>query len=973
MTNVGGGGSSFRISFSEEKPEPKVSKLTLSSDFTHSYEESYEDEDDVLVVDIDYGGGNEVDCEKESDSQESLSRTSSLSNSIKKEKPKFGLRRFKSVEEIIDVSPAKGKDKLKKTVSDYGSRFKGFEKKEAKLTLSADFTRSWEENFEDDGEVLVVDIDYSKKDEEKSDQSLEDNLFSASDHFGHVNTGNENGFRKYKSHEDVRSPSYKHRELERSASGYEITFIDESSPDEIKRLSLSADLVSSNEEILDSTEAVSQQRLQNEGKIGGKEFFNAEVNYATSTPQKSSKNMEFRADAYRQGALVFEEKPGQKAVKEEEANPVCIDDSESEPVHTEKPPDLLSNINVTTEFKQNGYVEEKAEISPAQRKEGESSMMDIEKDRLQTDSNGMKYAVETRGFGGSSGSVHEANAESDPTMSQLSLGADGEEPKYSDNDEIVTFALPKEVDFKISEFQTTDLSDNEMQHKESDEVIDDEMKIDLDDILIIDIASNDQHSIAKINDEASPLEGNHDHVDDTDTGGISKSKRAEVYIYSLNQSEKIEDADVVEKSTTPNNLQKEESLSPSSSGSVQPVGEKSTDDAVKKDEGQNDGENKERPNTEGQNISQYFEDCIDEEPNTSLQQADTAGFGDKMRLLDLVTTSGNDINESDEEHEDDNNLSGDSYSMNRTHNNEDDFSEREDVILDETRELYENRQRSPKLAGNESDDSRNSEDKMAAEDVKETEPDRSILESSEDTRDMNANDEYLEPSKVDVSKQDDKKSEMEANEITDQLESAKFFKMIIISEEGSDDFDDDDDDVGVDNTRRCVNEYIFPMPLEMELMSEIIDNENEDNVNDVIDTQRVSLGDDDDAPNEAGDESKENRKGRLWWSFWIFRKRSPKNVRSSTNKSHDEFTEGPIPNGACKTSDDYDDDVISSTKGTGSGNDDFLGEELPKRVNKVYRLKNFHHGRKILTETIRIFLQQEDALSLIWEPGYSKN
>lgn len=936
VTNVGGRGRSFRISFSEEKPEPKVSKLTLSSDFTHSYEESYEDEDDALVVDIDYGGGNEVDCEKESDSQESLSRTSSLSNSIKKEKPKFGLRRFKSVEESIDVLPAKGKTKLKKTVSDYGSRFKGLEKKEAKLTLSADFTRSWEENFEDDGEVLVVDIDYSKGDEEKSDQSLEDNLFSASDHFGYMDTRDENGFRKYKSHEDVRSPSYKHHELERSASGYEITFINENSPDEIKKLSLSADLVSSNEEILNSTEAVTQQRLQDEEKIVDKEVFNTEVNYVTSTPHKSSKSMDFRADSYRQGVLVFEEKPEQKAVEEEETNPLCIDDIESEPSCTEKSPDLVSNSNVSTEFMQNGYVEEKAEILPAQRKEGESSMMDIEKDRLESDSNEQKYAIEIGGLGGSSGSVHEGNAESDPITSQHSL--------------------------ETEELQTTDLSGDELQHKDSDEVIDDEMKIDLDDILIIDIASTNQQSIDNINDESNPSEGNHDYVDDTETGGISK--RAEVYIYSLNQSEEI-DADVVEKSAAPNISQKEDSLSPSFiDGSVALVGEKWADDAAKVDEGQNDGESKERPSTEeGQNISQYSEDCIDEEPSTSLQTADPSSFGDKMRLLDLVATSENDGNESVEETEDDN----DGYLISRTQNNEDDVSQREDAILDRTDELNESEQGSPILDEDENDDNRSNENEMAADDVKETEPDNSIVESSEGTQDMNANDEYLESSKVDVCKYDDEKNRMEDYEITSQLESTKtkkFFTMIIKSEEGSDVYDDDD--IGVED-----DEYIFPMPSRMELMREIIDNENEDNLNGGDDTQRVSL-EDDDTPSEDGNESK-NWMRRLWWNVWIFRKRPQKTVRSPKNKSHDEFAQEPIPNGACKTSDDYDDDVISSTKETGSGNDDTLGEGLPKRVNKVYRLKNVQHGRKILTETIRIFLQQDGALSLIWEPRYPKN
>jgi len=125
--------------------------------------------------------------------------------------------------------------------------------------------------------------------------------------------------------------------------------------------------------------------------------------------------------------------------------------------------------------------------------------------------------------------------------------------------------------------------------------------------------------------------------------------------------------------------------------------------------------------------------------------------------------------------------------------------------MDRTDELNESEQGIPILDEDENDDNRSNENEMAADDVKEAEPDNSIVESSEDTQDMNANDEYLESSKVDVCKYDDEKNRMEDYEITSQLESTKtkkFFTMIIKSEEGSDVYDDDD--IGVED-----DEYIY--------------------------------------------------------------------------------------------------------------------------------------------------------------------
>ena len=277
---------SFKISFRDEESETKVSRLTFSSDFTRSYEESFEDEDDILIVDIDYGeksqGAETVneDC----DSPESLSRSGSLSNSYSKQRPKFGLRRFKSVEEVISVSPKRrrARQALHKTVSDYEVRYKGVRKESSsKLTYSADFTQSYEESLEDDNDLLIVDIDYSQS--KALESSTEDNIFSISDNFGTLNHVQNENLRMYKSHEDIRHARFK------AKRGYEITFTDESLPNRKTRLSLSSDLSASGEEILAPLASADIDISAKEaGSLVDDAFENDVVDYsfATSTPQK---------------------------------------------------------------------------------------------------------------------------------------------------------------------------------------------------------------------------------------------------------------------------------------------------------------------------------------------------------------------------------------------------------------------------------------------------------------------------------------------------------------------------------------------------------------------------------------------------------------------------------------------------------------------------------------------------------------
>lgn len=296
VSNVGNSGNGFRISFSEEKPEQRVSKLTVSSDFTHSYEETYNDEDDVLIVDIDYGdvNTNETYDGTEADPQESISRSNSLSKTATNQKPRFGLRRFKSVEETINVSPKvnSGKKKLGKTSSDYESRYKGLERNEARLTLSADFTHSYEENFEGDDELLIVDIDYTKG-TSNVEENFEDSVFGSSDRLAGSKNRNKANLRKYRSDEDVRRSSYKHSDWQRSISGYEITFTNESAPNEKKKLSLSADFSASGEEIFSPIDAkkyeesVENKIREEESEKVNEEFFDIKDDFVTSTPQKN--------------------------------------------------------------------------------------------------------------------------------------------------------------------------------------------------------------------------------------------------------------------------------------------------------------------------------------------------------------------------------------------------------------------------------------------------------------------------------------------------------------------------------------------------------------------------------------------------------------------------------------------------------------------------------------------------------------
>eukprot|EP00112_Aurelia_sp_Birch-Aquarium-sp1_P011098 Seg2340.9 transcript_id=Seg2340.9/GoldUCD/mRNA.D3Y31 product="hypothetical protein" protein_id=Seg2340.9/GoldUCD/D3Y31 len=305
VTNVRGSSNRYSISFSEEEPEKKEpSRLTYSADFTRSFEESYKEDDDVLIVDIDYGQDQQqsegVDG-KEADSPESLSRSGSLSNSFSKRRPKDVLRRYKSVEEVITSSPKKSKTKLHKTYSDYDYRYKGFDKKEkasAKLTMSADLSTSHEEVFEGDEDVLIVDIDYNHGNE--TDHSYEASMEedarsrSSSDRYGMGNGApRKDIFRKYKSVEDVHSEFYSDRakDLRRTISGYELTFTNENEPDQISKLSLSADFTTSHEEKVGPVKAANTEEddefcdidIEYEGRIFADHF-------ETSTPQKSKKD-----------------------------------------------------------------------------------------------------------------------------------------------------------------------------------------------------------------------------------------------------------------------------------------------------------------------------------------------------------------------------------------------------------------------------------------------------------------------------------------------------------------------------------------------------------------------------------------------------------------------------------------------------------------------------------------------------------
>ena len=652
VTNVGGTGNRFRISFSEEKPEPKVSKLTLSSDFTHSYEEGYEDENDVLVVDIDYGDGNANEDRhgNDTDSPESISRSSSLSSSSKRERPKVGLKRFKSVEAVIDVAPVNRKKKLKKTVSDYETRYKGLEKKEARLTLSADFTHSYEENFDDDGEVLVVDIDYSKDEKGGNEESFEDRVFSASDNFGRAETENNNRFRKYYSHEDVRYPSHKHRDLERSSSGYEITFINESAPDERKKLSLSADLSTSSEEILRSTDVLeTQQSMKNNQKLNEEEVFMPDKYYVTSTPQKHATNTRFYTDnqsdditkdAYKQEELVFEEKPEKTTVGKKSPISDPFDDYGLAPGSAEKPLetfDLDSNNFRNTDYHENyvnGERKEDEKMLLYQRKEDERLMKNIKQKESDSaaDNIAQWHLIETEGLGGSEGTVEvlidDQKAQIDdggPMASKGPLEMENNEAdtsrgsidmnKVSDSEEVIAALELRDVENAgdVNLQQAMLKNDVEGELDGSSTLQGDGMKIDLDDILIIDIASNDRESESVMIDESNQLGEDTENIDDAEIKKGSTSNRAEVYIYALNQTGENEDTTVCDK----NPLNSDNDVSQIKST----ISTNVIDDHVKLDE--ND-----LVDEELDNLSKK-KDSVDEEASVLLQQTnppDNAGL-----------------------------------------------------------------------------------------------------------------------------------------------------------------------------------------------------------------------------------------------------------------------------------------------------------------------------------------------------------
>ena len=996
VTKIGETGTCFRISFSEEKPEAKVSKLTLSSDFTHSYEESYEGEDDVLVVDIDYGDGNaneEANGNEDKDqddigSPESISRSSSLSNSYKREKPKFGLRRFKSVEEVIDVSPVKQKKKLQKTVSDYETRYKGSEKKEARLTLSADFTHSYEENFEEDGEMLIVDIDYSKGGEEGSTENFEDSVFSASDNFGLVGSGNESKLRKYHSHEDVRSLSYKHRELERSSSGYEITFINENKPEEMKKLSLSADLLTTGEEVVHpTTELGTQQPVTNIENVTEDELSNAYEHYLTSTPHKNAKSVNLEADIGDGGTTEgLENKKASLFVEEPEAALVIV--SGSMPLCTVEPLEsynLASSNGNEARFREDNHDCYRGKEGARERKEDETWKMNNEKYSVsELDSTSQRHDFEAPGSVGPETSLEKQSVDKDRIISEYGLRELSERKRViDDEDEIVPYQMRNLMYDGNTDYED-ELSeiDEEASLERSAEVINDGMKIDLDDILIIDIDSNDRESANVIEDESSQFGRSTRRNNSIEFEEGTTSNRAELYTYSFNKITEDENATV-------NDDNKDfQRFDIDISQGEKLVSLKGTDDPNIPEK--NDSVNNENTDSVGENdVVLGIRRSVDEEPNVPLYQADPR-FGAKMRLLELAENGRNEMNESlgDDIHIEDNDY----------------LKSKEDVDIDEDharREhiLIKNWKDNENMMGISDVERDNRDDSLEkniqvdeVSDCPEAESDNKNLEygvETGNTRDVDESfkgptediketlNQYQGDEDDEVNKHSDdgggdyvdehlvQEYEENANNL-ENIQKNKFFKMIITPEVENDHFIADSDEEGKGNTRRgsrqseksyeCAKkcEYVFPMPYEMESVNKSDDSEKDEEW--TGNEMGQASFEENETQREASSANERKIWRRLWPNFWWFRKISAEPSKSSKKGSQIELARAPIPNGSCKVEHDYDDDVA-----LGKG-------ETPKFITKVYRLKDIHHGRRLLTETIRVFFQEEDILSYFLEP-----
>ena len=986
VTSVGATGSRFRISFSEEKPEQKVSKLTLSSDFTRSYEESYEDEDDVLIVDIDYGDGNVneacdgngasdqngVSDRNEADSPEPIPRSRTLSNGVRKERPKFGLRRFKSVEEIIDVSPKlKNKKKLKKTASDYASRYKGLEKKEDRLTLSADFTRSYEEKFEEDDEMLVVDIDYSQGRKNVED-SFENNVFSASDQFGRAEFGHDKDFRRYRSYEDVGPSSFKHRDLERSRSGYEITFTDENAPEERKKLSLSADLSTSSEEILPLIYTAEHKRINDLQNGDDDEFFDVKNDFVTSTPQKSRKQKtELKVDMRKENksrnqVLSVKEDDKKGSIENEKQSSTPLNENASASVFTEKPVrilDLASNGVKTEEDLEAIYddtgmerrllIDQKV-FNWADALEGANEMKNDDTnahDVMQSDAVAERHAVEI-------------NAEIDADV-------------------------PGEV----------------MHH---------DVGIDLDDIFIIDLDSNNQASGKVVSEESHPSKESYEQDDDAEAPNLNTSARAQLYVYASNQIKMDANDEIVDQmpSKVKDTVNDEDDVL--SSPAKYPV---------KLDE----------------------KDLVDEKMSMHLQRTDNSDFETRMSLLETgeeheseqVKDEKIDTDESPSAMENVNSKSqlinvteivinnGEPLGTGNVNATEDiDLIEgAESVTVDNeplhgTEDVTATRDgHAIKKSGAVTDDNHSTDEEdeyhqsvdhsrsldFAKEDADNDFGDEIQMDEVE-TKGFQLSEMDKDRLKYDVDAAFEEKEQLESDneirmeeveekgEIDKAEKDEKYFKIIIVTEvvnrpSGLDNVEEvkgkfprikgsikrflsrkgkqneiiNNNEEEVRKEETTATEYIFPWPKSIEIERK----EEEDERNQIHFEKQDEEEEEEEEENKGSDEQKKNVKRNVRSRFWGFG-RSEKSSKSKKEGVKDDFGHGVIPNGACKTEEEDDDDDVkqSFSRRPGSINDVISSSGWPSLVNKVYRLKDIHNGNKIFTETIRIFLQQENVFHL---------
>lgn len=985
ITNVGGAGNRLKISFSEEKPVPKVSKLTLSSDFTHSYEESYDDDDDILIVDIDYGEGigNEGNNRNEdanrigsSDSPESIPRSNSLGCYVKKQRPKLGLRRFKSVEEVIAISPSnrRRKKKQEKTFSDYESRYKNVARKDARLTVSADFSRSYEEKYEEDDELLIVDIDYSQ-----GRRDLEDSYGSSVNSApGSFSSDQLNKYdRRYRSYEDFQASPLKKKALYRSISGYEITFTDEAAPGEKKKLSLSADLSTSSEEIVKPAFFAGHQRVKTVKCEGDDDVFDAGEDFVTSTPQKCGENDLFCKEG-------LETRGKQNGVKQKA---LFVDENSDE--NSTKKSEILFNLS-------------RNEVSASEIIKKPVTMLRLARERP-------RYEDNDQPDDGENGN------EVRQTVEQKEADASGAlrislEKEVDDNENLFSGKYIEVSKSVIENEVKQEAKESEVKihgHYASDmeaSINNDYRSIDLDDILIIDDDSIKVFESNNQQNQHSGYEGGGEKVDMFDA-----PKRAEVYLYRQDQIEDSNDwhdglengcETVIEsridncKSNSFDNvdsgakeiemaLVEEENIAlvrfedPTFNNSLGSMTAAFMDEFEDNNNDlhnteNNNGCDEERrvagnrsnelgvPIRTGNEVNKRDIFMAKELTNRDLEEISTVKERKEGVLMkDCHYKQGADSYDQNEvilkafyengaaapisKEKSDEKLQNDSDETGETYAEHSKEREKEDIF---NRSLED-----PGKLDFESNSNLQCEDskhKMGRAEASENEDYREKLEDTE--RIVRADKRYY---KMRVIKETECASKGEVSEEkTGKLSKLMERILRLLSRESKQEGDLNNENKG-QKSDHIESEFIFRLP-------EKADGEDEKG----LDTGRNGTSTNLAIKNDVGERTVEAERGsrnaerRSWLGF---RRRSPIESHKGKRKgSEDNDDYGVIPNGTCG----YEDiKTERSNWSTEMRSDVDSKSTLPQMVNKVYRLKDCQNGEKIFTETVRIFLQQENFLS----------